>query len=59
MSSLITYLLIGIGWDVMLNFIMTITEGNKFTFQERMYSLLLWPISFCIFAYHFIKTFIE
>jgi len=55
---LITYLFWGILWDVILNFVSTITNyKDKLTNYERLYSLVLWPISFCIFVYHFVKTF--
>jgi hypothetical protein len=57
--SLITYLLIGIIWDIIYNFISTIIESsNKLNNWERVISLVLWPIVIIIFGYHFIKTFI-
>ena len=57
MRLVIIYLFWGIVWDVVLNFVSTITNSeNKLTNYERVYSLVLWPISFCIFTYHFIKT---
>jgi len=59
MSSVIIYLFWGVVWDVVLNFISTITNSeNKLTNYERVYSLVLWPISLCIFVYHFIKSLI-
>ena len=58
MRLVIIYLFWGIVWDVVLNFVSTITNSeNKLTNYERVYSLVLWPISFCIFTYHFVKTF--
>lgn len=58
MNNLITYLFFGIIWDVILHFISTITEGNnELSTKERIFSLVLWPITFIIFMYHFIKTF--
>lgn len=55
---LITYLFWGILWDVILNFVSTIANyKDKLTNYERLYSLVLWPISFCIFVYNFVKTF--
>ena len=60
MNNLLIYLFIGIVWDIIYNFISTIIESNnKLTNYERVYSLVLWPISFCIFTYHFIKTFTQ
>ena len=57
--SLITYLFIGIIWDIIYNFISTIIESsNKLNNWERVISLVLWPIVIIIFGYHFIKTFI-
>jgi hypothetical protein len=60
MRLVIIYLFWGVVWDVVLNFVSTITDSeNKLTSYERVYSLVLWPISFCIFMYHFIKTFFK
>jgi len=54
--SLITYLFIGIVWDIIYNFISTIIESsNKLNNFERTISLLAWPIVLIIFGYHFIK----
>lgn len=54
--SLITYLLIGIIWDIIYNFISTIIgSNNKLNNWERVISLVLWPIVLIIFTYHFIK----
>ena len=54
--SLITYLFIGIVWDIIYNFISTIIESsNKLNNWERVISLVLWPIIIIIFGYHFIK----
>ena len=54
--SLITYLFIGIVWDIIYNFISTIIESsNKLNNWERVISLVLWPIVIIIFIYHFIK----
>ncbi len=56
MSLIITYLLIGIIWDIIYNFISTIIESsNKLNNFERTISLLAWPIVLIIFGYHFIK----
>lgn len=56
MSNLIIYLLIGVVWDVIYNFISTIIESsNKLNNWERLISLVLWPIIIIIFGYHFIK----
>ena len=56
MSWLIKYLLIGVGFDIIYSFIANIVESqNKLNNYERIYSLVLWPISLSIFMYHFIK----
>jgi hypothetical protein len=56
MSWIIYYLLIGVGLDIIYSFIANITESpNKLNNYERIYSLVLWPISLSIFMYHFIK----
>jgi hypothetical protein len=58
--SLITYLFIGIVWDIIYNFISTIIESsNKLNNWERVISLVLWPIIIIIFGYHFIKGLIR
>jgi hypothetical protein len=58
--SLITYLFIGIVWDIIYNFISTIIESsNKLNNWERVISLVLWPIVIIIFGYHFIKGLIR
>ncbi len=56
MSWIIKYLLIGVGFDIIYSFIANIVESNnKLNNYERIYSLVLWPISLSIFMYHFIK----
>ena len=58
--SLITYLLIGVVWDIIYNFVSTIIESNnKLNSWERVISLVLWPIIIIIFGYHFIKGLIR
>ena len=58
--SLITYLLIGIGWDIIYSFISNIIESkNTLDNKERLISLLFWPIVLIIFMYHFIKGLIQ
>lgn len=60
MSWIATYLLIGVAWDVIYNFISTIIESsNKLNNWERVISLVLWPIIVIIFGYHFIKGLIN
>jgi putative Mn2+ efflux pump MntP len=56
MSWIATYLLIGVGFDIIYSFIANITESkNKLSNYERVISLVIWPISLSIFMYHFIK----
>ena len=58
--NLITYLLIGVVWDIIYSFIANITESkNKLDNRERVISLVLWPIIIIIFGYHFIKGLIR
>ncbi len=58
--SLITYLLVGVVWDIIYNFVSTIIESNnKLNSWERVVSLVLWPIIIIIFGYHFIKGLIR
>lgn len=56
MSLVITYLFFGVLWNVVLDFITTITESeNGLTNVEKVFSIVIWPISLIIFIYHFIK----
>lgn len=59
-SWITTYLLIGIGWDIIYSFISNIIESkNTLDNKERLISLLFWPIVLIIFTYHFIKGLIK
>ena len=59
-SWITTYLLIGIGWDIIYSFISNIIESkNTLNNKERLISLLFWPIVLIIFVYHFIKGLIQ
>ena len=59
-SWITTYLLIGIGWDIIYSFISNIIESkNTLNNKERLISLLFWPIVLIIFVYHFIKGLIR
>jgi|VirMetMinimDraft_7_1064189.scaffolds.fasta_scaffold158492_2 hypothetical protein len=59
-SWITTYLLIGIGWDIIYSFISNIIESkNTLDNKERLISLLFWPIVLIIFMYHFIKGLIQ
>jgi hypothetical protein len=60
MGWITTYLLIGIGWDIIYSFISNIIESkNTLNNKERLISLLFWPIVLIIFVYHFIKGLIQ
>lgn len=57
MSKIIIYLLIGMTWDIIYTFISNIIESkNILNNKERFLSILIWPIIFIIFGYHFIKS---
>jgi hypothetical protein len=57
MSSVITYLFFGMLWDVILHFITIIMESeHKLNNWERVFSILVWPITLLVFIYHFTKT---
>ena len=59
-SWITTYLLIGIGWDIIYSFISNIIESkNTLDNKERLISLLFWPMVLIIFMYHFIKGLIQ
>ena len=54
--GVITYFLIGVGWNIILDFISFITESKtKLNNYEKVFSIVLWPITIIIFSYHFIK----
>jgi len=56
-SNIIGYLVCGVIWDIILNFVSTITENkHQLNYKERVFSLVLWPITLFIFTYHFVKT---
>ena len=60
MNWVITYLLIGVGWDILYTFIANVTESsNKLNNLERVISLVLGPIIIIIFVYHFIKGLLQ
>ena len=56
MSLIITYLFFGVLWNVVLDSITTITESKHgLNNWEKVFSIVIWPISLIIFIYHFIK----
>ena len=58
--GVITYFLIGVGWNIILDFIGFITESKtKLNNYEKVFSIVLWPITIIIFGYHFIKSFLQ
>ena len=58
--GIITYFLIGVGWNIILDFIGFIIESKtKLNNYEKVFSIVLWPITIIIFVYHFIKTFTD
>jgi hypothetical protein len=60
MNWIVTYLLIGVGWDILYTFIANVIESsNKLNNLERVISLVLWPIIIIIFVYHFIKGLLQ
>ena len=60
MSSVITYLFFGVLWNVTLDILATIMESdNRLNNRERIFSILFWPITFCVFGYEFIKTYFQ
>lgn len=57
MNNIITYLFIGTCWvlflDITSYYYNTSTQLDS---KEKIITALLWPITFIIFAYHFIKS---
>ena len=57
MSNIITYLFIGVVWNLILDIASNYLETeNRFNFREKLFLGLLWPIMIIIFAYHFFKS---
>ena len=61
--TLIIYLALAFSWAAFLeDFTTTQLEGEfgrPWTWLERGFHIILFPISFLIFAYHFIKGYLE
>lgn len=60
MNWILTYVLLGVFWNIILDFIGFITESKtKLTNYEKAFSIVLWPITIIIFGYHFIKSLLQ
>lgn len=56
-NNITYYLLLGVLWDLILNWIANSTNSkNILTNKEKIINILLWPIALIIFTYHFVKT---
>jgi L-asparagine transporter-like permease len=59
-SIIINYLFIGVFWVFLLDVIgYLLKSNNNLTPLEKVVTSLFWPITFIIFTYYFIKTFID
>jgi hypothetical protein len=59
-SNIITYLFIGTCWVLILDIATNYLQSkNKFSSLEKVWVALIWPITFIIFVYHFIKTYLD
>lgn len=58
MSNFLLYLLCGVifnaAWDLLADVIKK--DGIRLTWGQRAVALILWPVYFILFLYHFIKT---
>jgi hypothetical protein len=60
MSWILTYILLGVAWNIILDFIGYVSKSeNTLNNYEKIFSIVLWPIVLIIFSYHFIKTLFE
>ena len=60
MYKIITYLFIGVSWDIIMNFISFLIQSkNKFNNFERLFNIVAWPWTFTVFMYHFLKTYLR
>jgi hypothetical protein len=60
MSWILTYILLGVAWNIILDFIGYVSKSeNILNNYEKVFSIVLWPIVLIIFSYHFIKTLFE
>jgi len=58
MSSLIYYLVIGLVLNWAYDMLIDWSEAeNRFTMTERLFVMLLWPITLALFIYHYIIQF--
>jgi len=59
-SNILGYLFIGVVWDIILEITGNILKSeHKLNSYEKVFSIVLWPITLCIFTYHFVKTFFQ
>jgi hypothetical protein len=57
MNNIITYLFIGTCWVLFLDITSYYYNTNtQLDSKEKIITALLWPITFIIFVYHFIKS---
>lgn len=57
MSNFITYLFIGFLWMALLDLLSYIFKTEvQLSVGEKLVTSLLWPFTFIIFMYHFIKA---
>jgi TM2 domain-containing membrane protein YozV len=60
LSNIITYLFIGVIWTAALDFVNYIIQSNvELRWWEKLINILVWPFTFVVFSYHFIKSIIN
>lgn len=60
MSNIITYLFIGVTFNLVLDLLNGYLESeNRLNFKEKVIATLIWPIALIIFTYHFVKGLIR
>lgn len=60
MSNIITYLFIGVTFNLVLDLLTGYLESeNRLNFKEKVIATLIWPIALIIFTYHFVKGLIR
>ena len=57
---MITYILIGLIWCAWLEYYTTkhevMPDNRPWTLRERLFNIMLWPVSLCVFVATFINN---
>ena len=60
MNNIITYLFIGVIWTLTLDFVNYLIQSKvEMRWWEKTINISIWPFTFIVFSYHFIKSIIN